>query len=450
MGQANEPSTEGDRTRDIIAARYRLVRRIGEGGMGVVYAGEHVELMSRVAIKVLQPSLAMDRGARARFLREARLAASIQGDHVVRIHDVGTDEDDRPYMAMEYLTGETVDARLARDGRLPLELTATVVLQMLEALAEAHAKGLVHRDLKPANLFLVERPGESCWVKVLDFGISKALDAEPASTFDVTSPQTILGSPEYMSPEQLRDAANVESRADLWACGVVLFELLTGSMPFEGPSLAELCANVMSSPPRTLAGAGVQVPADVSEVIARCLAKDPVARPRSAHEIAVVLAPYASTTAAALLPRIRAWSAASSATIPGAVVSTQSPSLPPAGSARRTFGAVALAVLLGALVLGLLWRGSSAAPAPPAPASGIAMPATMAPATTVAAAATPATAAEPTSAPLAQVAPSSVPPPVISVAKQVSAAPRASAAVPSKPRPAARKQLDLDAIELVR
>lgn len=446
MAQAKEPGTAPSETRDVIAARYRLVRRIGEGGMGVVYAGEHLELQSPVAIKVLQPSLATDRGARARFLREARLAASIQGDHVVRIHDVGTDEDDRPYMAMELLSGESVDARLAREGKLPLELTATIVLQMLEALGEAHAKGLVHRDLKPANLFLVDRPGEACWVKVLDFGISKAWGAEPTSTFDITAPQTILGSPEYMSPEQLRDAAQVESRSDLWACGVVLFELLSGSMPFEGSSLAELCANVIGSPPRTLASAGVQVPADVAEVVSRCLAKDPVARPRSAYEIAVVLAPYASSAAAALLPRIRAWSAASSATIPGAVLSTQSAPRAKARGIGRGLGGVAVVMALGALALGLVRRASSVAPSAPA-AAGLVMPAT------TAAAKAPSAAAESTSPPIAQVPSASLaapPPPVVSAAKQSGSAPGAGVAPASKPRPAARKQLDLDAIELVR
>ena len=227
----------------VLASKYRVTARIGEGGMGIVYSGEHVELKTPIAIKVLQPSLAGDDAARARFLREARLAASIQAEHCARIFDVGTDDAGRPFMVMELLSGEPVDALLAREGRTTPEVAVTILLQLLDMLSEAHAKGLVHRDLKPANLFLVDKPGESVWVKVLDFGISKRTEpTNERTSFAITEPHSLLGSPEYMSPEQLRDSAQLDTRSDLWACGVILFELLTGKTPFDATSLPDLCA----------------------------------------------------------------------------------------------------------------------------------------------------------------------------------------------------------------
>ena len=278
--------------------------------MGVVWSGQNLDLQTRVAIKLLQPRLAEDTTARARFLREARRAASVQGEHCVRIHDVGTDEAQQPYIVMEHLEGETAEGRLER-GKVSVEMAATIMVQLLDALAEAHAKGLVHRDLKPANVFLVDKPGESTWVKVLDFGIAKLAVADldrSASSATLTAPNTLVGSPQYMSPEQLRDSATVDARSDLWACGVMLFELLTGEMPFDSPSIAELFVQIVSGSPRSLASVDAEwIPAPVARLIERCLTKDPGERPQDAHELAAALAPYAQPSARALLPRIAAW-----------------------------------------------------------------------------------------------------------------------------------------------
>jgi eukaryotic-like serine/threonine-protein kinase len=296
-----------------LSSKYRIEECLGEGGMGVVHAAYHLELKSRVAIKVLQPKLAADENARARFLREARLAASIEGDHSTKIYDVGAGSDGTPYMVMEYLAGESVDTRLARDGALSLSDTATIMMQLLSVLAEAHARGLVHRDLKPGNLFLAERRGEPIWVKVMDFGISKmggaSGEASAPENVALTEPRTLLGSPEYMSPEQLRDSATVDARADIWACGVVMFELLSGTMPFEGQSLADLYAQIISMTPKPIIQVSkVAVPAALADLITRCLDKDRAKRPASAAELAEVLSPLASESARALLPRVRAWS----------------------------------------------------------------------------------------------------------------------------------------------
>lgn len=350
----------------MLASKYRLTERIGEGGMGVVYLGTHAELKTKVAIKVLQPKLARDAVARARFVREARLAASLESEHTARIHDVGTDEG-TPYIVMEYLAGESLDARLQRQGALPLSDVATIMLQALEALSEAHARGLVHRDLKPANLFLVARQGEPLWVKVLDFGISKVVGEAAASDSNtdvsLTAPRTLLGSPEYMSPEQLRDSAAVDARSDLWACGVLLFELLTKTMPFEGATLADLYAKIISDAPRSLSSATPQaLPAPVLRLVERCLQKEPKDRPQSAFEIAEVLAPHASASSRALLPRIASWCKA------------QVPAVAAPSRARRVVGGVALvaASCAVAFVLATLRTPAPMAASATAPRSDVA------------------------------------------------------------------------------
>ena len=436
-------SSEHDPAEDggppILAARYEITGRIGAGGMGVVYAAYHRELETRVAIKVLQPRLASDPTARARFLREARLAASIEGEHSTRIHDVGADDLGRPYLVMELLAGEALDEKLARDGRLGLRDAATIMMQLLDALAEAHAKGLVHRDLEPGNLFLVTRPGEPVWVKVMDFGVSKLAPAweagaEPPSS-KLTAPRTVLGSPAYMSPEQLRDAAVVDLRSDLWACGVILFELLTGQMPFEGPSLPDLYARIVSEPPRSLSSAGApDVAAPVARLVERCLQKDPARRPGSAHDLAVVLAPFASDSARALVPRVRAW------------CKTEPAPRSPVPPARRALAGLGLVLVSG---LGAFALASMRAPPrriadvrspmvlplrpPPAPSSA---------ASTVTVA-----------APLPRSAPSAAPP--VTTAERTGPRPGASAARPApsataRKNPPSERIQDLDGIELIR
>jgi serine/threonine protein kinase len=414
----------------VIASKYRVLSPIGEGGMGVVHAGEHIDLKAPVAIKLLQPKLAEDATARARFLREARLAASIDAEHSTRIFDVGVDDDGRPYMAMELLTGEAMDKRIARTGPLRVEEATTALIQVLDALAVAHAKGLVHRDLKPANLFLVEKPGEPIWIKVVDFGISKATAAQPVdATSDtlrtLTAPRTILGSPHYMSPEQLRDSASVDARADLWACGVVLFELLTGRMPFDAASLPDLCAQIVSGEPRPLAAyAPAPVPSAVERMIERCLRKDPAERPQTAYELAAALAPFASESARALLPRIRAQ---------GSVEDL------PAGPAPapRSLAGVGVVLLAGALAFVAAsfggGRATSGSPSGSLPALE------------------PIPAASAMTAPLPSASSSAAPPPraAVDAAPSTSAAPSARRAGPRPPRAGAPRARDLDSIDLL-
>src|SRR5262245_38383742 len=217
---------------EVVAAKYRLEKVAGEGGMGIVYAAEHLVLKQRVAVKVLLPDAATSEAHVERFAREARAAARINTEHVARVMDAGSLTSGAPFLVMEYLEGCDLDELLELEGTLGLTEVADYMLQTLEALAHAHAAGIVHRDLKPANLFLAARPDGGNVIKVLDFGISKSRKTNPLEK--KLTGQHVLGSPVYMSPEQLRNANTIDPRADLWSIGIVAYELLTGRPPFDG------------------------------------------------------------------------------------------------------------------------------------------------------------------------------------------------------------------------
>ena len=232
---------------DVLAGKYRVESVLGVGGMGVVLLVEHIELGQKMAIKLMTPGVIPDGQAVARFLREARSAAALQSEHVVRIFDVGTLDSGAPYMVMELLRGEDLSQVLLNVGRLEISDAVDYVLQACHAIAEAHATGVVHRDLKPSNLFLTRRSNGAPLVKVLDFGISKAMDGSSSGlSANLTATSAVMGSPLYMSPEQVRNAKQVDARADIWSLGVILHELLTGSPVFQADTLPGICA--LSSP----------------------------------------------------------------------------------------------------------------------------------------------------------------------------------------------------------
>lgn len=290
---------------DILAGKYRIDEVLAVGGMGVVVAARHIQLDERVAIKFLLPDMLTDNDAVARFKREARAAVKIKSEHVVRVSDVATLDNGSPYMVMEYLEGGDLAAWLGKRGALPVEQAVEFVLQACEAIAEAHTLGIVHRDLKPTNLFVIHRPDGTLCVKVLDFGISKLVLAD-ASSADVplTKASTMVGTPLYSSPEQLRSAREVDSRTDIWALGIILYELITTDHPFVASTLPELVTRILSSAPPPLRLRRPDVPEALEAVILKCLQKDRNQRYESIAQLAGALQPFAPRRARVSLERI--------------------------------------------------------------------------------------------------------------------------------------------------
>ena len=286
---------------ELVAGKYRVTRVLGRGGMGCVVAAQHELLNQQVAIKFLLPHAAADEQFIGRFLREAQTAATLRSEHVVRVLDVGTTPSGAPYMVMEYLDGMDLGARVDREGPLPISDAVDYILQACEALAEAHATGLVHRDIKPPNLFLARRSDGSPLVKVLDFGIAKA---PSAASIKLTSTGMTMGSPCYMSPEQIRDFRAVDARSDVWSLGATLHELLTGSPPFAADSFAGLCVAVATEPPTPLRAARPDAPVGLEKVLHHCLQKLPARRIPDVGALARELLPYASPRAEISVERI--------------------------------------------------------------------------------------------------------------------------------------------------
>ncbi len=295
-------------TGDVLAQKYRVEQLLGKGGMGYVFAALHEQLGRRVAVKIMTPQLCRNPEAVARFLREARSSARITSEHVAHVLDVATHDDGTPYMVMEYLSGRDLALELEDRHHLPVSEAVGYLLQACEALAEAHALGIVHRDLKPSNLFLTRRADGSPLVKVLDFGISKAIaDSDlndPNATESLTASHHLLGSPHYMSPEQVRTPRAIDARSDIWALGVILHELMCGERPFKGETPMAILASVVSDLPPPLSTMRPAVPAELRAVVQRCLEKDPAKRFPSVAALAHALEPFAGPDSRPLVGRI--------------------------------------------------------------------------------------------------------------------------------------------------
>ncbi len=288
----------------ILASKYRILRLIGRGGMAEVYAAHHELLHQTVALKVLLPEAADTPQATTRFINEARAAARIRGENIATVMDVGTLDDGSAFMVLEYLEGSDLEAYAKERGPLQLLEVVDYVLQALQAIAQAHAKGIVHRDLKPSNLYLARQPDGGSVVKVLDFGISKALRSAEAVDGNSTSTQAILGSPFYMSPEQARSAKTVDARTDIWAIGVTLYRLLTGAMPFKGETLTELLLSIVQDTPRPLRELRPDLPAEVEGIVDHCLRKDRTQRFETVADLASALQPFGGSDAARIAGRV--------------------------------------------------------------------------------------------------------------------------------------------------
>jgi serine/threonine protein kinase len=288
---------------DILDGKYRVDRVLGSGGMGVVIAAHHLGLDQKVAIKLLLPEVLDDPEAAARFEREARAAAKIKGEHIARVMDVGTLENGSPYMVMEHLEGEDLAARLRREGRLAIDHAVELILQTCEVLAEAHGLGIVHRDLKPANLFCLSGPEGDVSIKVLDFGISKVTGPNTSHT-TITKTSTLMGSPTYMSPEQIHSARRVDARTDIWSIGIILYELLTGKLPFDGESVPEICLKVTKRSPPPIRRFRAETPSALEAAISKCLEKDRTKRFGSIADLSIALAPFGADKAQLSIDRI--------------------------------------------------------------------------------------------------------------------------------------------------
>ncbi|HKQ67975.1 MAG TPA: serine/threonine-protein kinase, partial [Polyangiaceae bacterium] len=292
-GAADEAPKPGD----VLAGKYRVESVLGAGGMGVVVLVQHIELGQRMAIKMMTPGVIHEKEAALRFIQEARAAAGLQSEHVVRIFDVGTLDSGAPYMVMELLRGEDLSQVLQNTGRLPIQDAVDYVLQACHAIAEAHARGIVHRDLKPSNLFLTRRSDGSPLVKVLDFGISKTtMGEEGQAPANLTRTSAVMGSPLYMSPEQVRNAKHVDGRADIWSLGVILHELLTGSPAFSADTLPGICAAIIADDPPSLRSLRKDAPEGLEELLAKCLAKSVKSRFQSTRDLMIELKKWSSSS----------------------------------------------------------------------------------------------------------------------------------------------------------
>lgn len=296
---ADEPPSEtlAVKPGDLIAGKYRVERLLAAGGMGSVVKARHEVLHQDVAIKLMRRDLADSDMARKRFLREARAAAKIASDYVARVTDVDVLPDGTPLMVMEFLEGEELHDIMKRERRLPVTRAVDLMVQALFGLSAAHDLGVVHRDLKPSNLFVTKTSSGKRRVKLLDFGISKVLEAAASEGLRAganTGIHSSLGTPRYMSPEQIRSAKDVDERTDLWSVGLILYQTVTGTFPFKGDTLGEVLSDVMTVTVPRMSSIAPEVPGELSDVVDRCLQRDRDDRYNSARELMQALAPFAS------------------------------------------------------------------------------------------------------------------------------------------------------------
>lgn len=286
----------------VLGERYALLRKIGQGGMGAVYEAEHLGIHRRVAVKVLEIPGGVRSEAFLRFQREAHAATAIGHANIVEVMDFGRTDDGLAFMVLELLHGESLVDLMERAGVLPVGRIVRIAMQICEGLGAAHAKGIVHRDLKPDNVFLLPRGDDPEFVKILDFGISK-FAVDPQSGEQLTQTGTSLGTPVYMSPEQIRARKDVDGRSDIWALGVIVFRALTGYFPFDADNIPLLVVRICTEEPFAIGDVRADLPPGLDAVVTKMLAKNPAERFQTCAELFRALAPYRSAEDAA---RVRA------------------------------------------------------------------------------------------------------------------------------------------------
>ena len=278
----------------VLHDRYKVEKRIGKGGMGIVYLAEHVLLRRKVALKTLSERAFASDELIARFHREATAAAAVGNEHVVGVTDMGQLDDGSYFVVLEYLDGIEVAHAVAEDGPFKVRRAARLIMQLCEALTAVHAAGIVHRDLKPENLFLVEKNGDRDFLKVLDFGVCKARGSERFGERPLTRTGASLGTPQFMAPEQIENSAAADARTDIYAAGAILFYVLTGRPAFDDAALPRLFMRICSEPPPPIRTSRPELPEELEAVIARAMARDPGDRFQTSEELRAALEPFAN------------------------------------------------------------------------------------------------------------------------------------------------------------
>ena len=295
----------------VLLDKYRVLRELGTGGMSLVVCAEHIALGTKVAMKFLLPELASLPDAPQRFEREAMAATRFESENVARVLDVGRLPGGPPYMVLEYLEGQDLGRYVRQGKRFAVGEAIELVVQAADALARAHAAGVIHRDVKPSNLFLTRRPDGSPLLKVLDFGISKVVEEAAKENLELTKTTAVMGSALYMSLEQMRSTKTVDHRTDIYALGVSLYELLSGTHPFTAESFSELCVKVSLDPPEPLRNHRPDVPEALAEVIAVAYARSAPERYQTPGSFAAALAPFADPATVRRIDSIRSFERAS-------------------------------------------------------------------------------------------------------------------------------------------
>src|SRR5688572_3138826 len=275
---------------DVVEGRYRVGQVIGAGGMGIVYKAQHLELGTWVALKVIRPDIAQNSSLWRRFAREARALAALHNKHVVRVHDAGTLPSGLRFLVMELLDGTDLRRLLAERGAIPVPEAVDHALQVCSALGDAHRLHIIHRDIKPENIFLARFRACDPTIKLLDFGVARFLD----DSGQLTVPGRGVGSPRYLSPEQLQNPGSADQRSDLWGVGLLLYELISGRSPFHDMNTAQVCLTIVQGPIPSIAARCPSLPPALTAAIMRCLELDPARRFQSADELSAALEPFSS------------------------------------------------------------------------------------------------------------------------------------------------------------